>query len=302
MGQTVPVTPIVELYDDLHARGVGRQARLACARRLNGDPGTLADLFSLSVRALERYRPNDEGFYRSRTYYEVGQKRASSTTDVALRIRDAGGLTAIAAPDAPSAEPPVVSSVPTVTADRLACVYLNRELVATRTTGGASHPGTAVRLDLLLCNTADRTPVIAEIKRTSAPSPVAPHRVPATDKDPFSALIQALACTAQLATPAQYTRIARWGRANRRGDRDVPGPVEIADADIPVFDVYIILHNRPTGTYQAELAAETPRLAANLLSDQRVARHVRRIACLLTRNTNIGIRAHLDWAYQRAMP
>ncbi len=48
--------------------------------------------------------------------------------------------------------------MPTVTADRLACAYLNREFVATRTTGGASHPGTAVRLDLLLCNTLTAPP------------------------------------------------------------------------------------------------------------------------------------------------
>lgn len=135
MGQTVPVTPIVELYDELHTRGVGRQARLVLAQRFNADPAALADRFSHSVRALESYRPNDEAFCPSRNYYELSQERASSTTDVAVRIRDAGGLTGIAAPHAPFAEPPGGSGVSTVTPDRLACAYLNRELVATRTTG-----------------------------------------------------------------------------------------------------------------------------------------------------------------------
>jgi hypothetical protein len=297
MTQTIPSTPIVELYDELHRPGVSREHKLALARGLVADPAPLIKRFADSVAALTTYSPHDQGFYTSRKHYDVGDVKAASTIDLALRVRDAGGL----APG-PPVRPGSVSDervaelgLRRVSFSSLACEYLDRELVATRTTDGASHSGTAVRLDMLLA-TADRIPVVAEVKRTADSRP---GRVPATDKDAFSALIQALACTAQLATPAQYARLARWGRAD--GD-DHPGGADLGRVQPLTFDVYVILHNRPIGTHLPELSIETERLAVLLLASPDVARHVRRIACLVTTLSNGMLLAETDWAFERQPP
>jgi hypothetical protein len=179
-----------------------------------------------------------------------------------------------------------------VSAEELACEYLDRELVAMRTTAGTASPGIAVRLDLLLAAT-DRTPIIGEIKRTADATG---RGVPATDKDPFSALVQALACTAQLATPAQYARLSRWGRAGPDGR---PKPADLAPASTPTFDVYIVLHNRPVGTHLPELGNVTEQLAVELLANAGVARLVRRIACLVTEVREGTLTTQREWAFER---
>lgn len=294
MTRIIPATPMVDLYNALHAKGVSRQQKLDRADALAADPQALADAFGDSVAAIERYLPRDEGFYRSRRHYAVGEVKAASTTDLALRIRDAGGLTFASGPIGHLSH--AGRAVRAVDARSLSCEYLDRELVATRTTGSASHDGKAVRLDLLLANGVDRIPIVAEVKRTSDAN------AKSTDKDPFSALVQALACVSQLATPAQYTRLARRGAAVTQRSADVPGPADIAHATPPVFDVYVVLHNRPGGTHQAELAAATERLAVGLLASAPVARHVRRIACVLTRLERDALLISADWAYERAVP
>lgn len=301
MSVVVPATPIVQLHDELHKKGVSRKHKLGRAQQFVQEPASLAQLFDDSTVALAAYIPADEGFYRSRRRYEVGDVKASSTTDLALRVRDAGGLAPtstgrVSLLDAEQFDAPGVATVP---ADDLACAFLDRELVATRTTGGATHEGTAVRLDLLLCNAADRTPIIGEVKRTGNVDPVNQHRKPSTDKDGFSALVQALACAAQLSTPAQYAQLANWGCAQTRGATDYPGPADIAASEPPVFDVYVVLHNRPTGTHLAELGDEAERLAALRLAEPTVARHIRRIACLLTKLDSDKLSAQVEWAYER---
>ena len=301
MSLVVPATPIVQLYDELHKKGVSREQKLARAKQFVADPAPLAAIFHESVATIAAYTPSDEGFYKSRTHYAVGDVKASSTTDLALRIRDAGGLTPSQSATTPGLDAGTLpaSGVTTVPASALACTFLDRELIATRTTGGATHEGTAVRLDLLLCNLADRIPLIAEVKRTSDVDPLNEHHKPATDKDPFSALVQALACAAQLASPAQYARLARWGRTLAHGRRDLPAEADIATSDVPVFDVYIVLHNRPQGTHLPQLGVEAERLAALLLAQPLVARHIRRIACLLTTLVSNELRSEVQWAYER---
>ena len=300
MSQVVPSTPIVQLYDSLHAKGVSREKRLRRAREFVADPASLAELFWRSVLALGDYLPNQEGFYTSRPHYAVADKKPSSTTDLALRIRDGRGLAprAVGSGVTPAATVPGVTAV---SADQLACEYLDRELVPTRTTGDASHGGTAVRLDLLLRNVVDGVPIVAEIKRT-ADSHTDAHVTPSTDKDPFAALIQALACTAQLATPMQYARLSRWGRAQQRDAIDVPAPADLADLAVPLFDVYLILHNRPSGTHLHDLGVEAARLSECLLAQPKVDRHVRRIACLITRLEDTELTAEVEWAWERTPP
>lgn len=291
--EAAPSTPMVALYDELHARGVSRKAKLARAEAFVAAPDDLAARFGRSVAKIEGYLPLNQGFYTTRKRYAAGTVKAASTIDLALRIRDAGGLTIAHAVPTPGG--PLPSSVQPVEFDRLACDYLDRELVATRTAGGAAPAGTAVRLDLLLANRGDRTPIVGEIKRTGE------HDAKATDKDPFSALVQALACVSQLASPAQYARLTRWGAATPRDTVEEPGPCDIATDTPPLFDVYV-LHNRPGGTYQAELATATERLAVALLATAPVARHVRRIACVITSLEGQGLHAEVDWAYERLAP
>jgi hypothetical protein len=302
MSLVVPSTPIVRLYDELHQKGVSREDKLLRAKQFVADPASLGALFHTSVATMATYKPADEGFYKSRTHYEVGDVKASSTTDLALRIRDAGGLQPAQSEHNPLlvAETLPATDVTSVPGSALACAFLDRELVATRTTGGATHEGTAVRLDLLLCNRADRTPIIAEVKRTSDVDPLKEHYEPATDKDPFSALVQALACAAQLATPAQYARLARWGRTLAHGKKDLPAEADIAACDPRVFDVYVVLHNRPQGTHLRRLGEEAERLAALLLAQPSVAHHIRRIACLLTTLVAGELRSEAQWAYERS--
>ncbi len=300
MSVIVPATPIVQLYDELHQPGIGHERRLSRARDFVADPSDLATKFGDSIAALQGYR-SEEAFYASRKHYEIGDVSATSTTDLALRIRDAGGLQPRPNDEpaprvAANASAPGVLEVP---ADALACEYLDRELVPTRTTGRATHEGTAVRLDLLLRHATDRTPIVAEVKRTSNADPLRPHRVPASDKDPFSALIQVLACIAQLSTRAQYERLARWGSTETRGQNDYPAPADLAAYETPTFDAYVVLHNRPQGTFIPDLEAETERLATLLLAQPPVAKHVRRIACLLTTLDADTLQTQSLWAYQR---
>jgi hypothetical protein len=296
--QTVPATPIVTLYDELHQRGVSRMDKLGRARAFVAEPGSLAARFAESVARLAEYLPRDEGFYRSRKHYEVSDlKNQSSTAALALAIRDAGGLTPVARARCPAVDGERVAELglSCPSADSLAAQYLDRELVATRTTGGATHSGTAMRLDLLLA-AADRIPIVGEIKRTAESTG---RVVPGTDKDPFSALVQALACTAQLATPAQFARLSRWGRA---GADERPLSADLARVWPPTFDVYIVLHNRPTGTHLGSLGVATEQLAAELLALPGVARHVRRIACLVTTVADDALLAQLEWAFERPTP
>jgi hypothetical protein len=297
MTQTVPSTPIVELYDELHQRGVSRKDKLARAHAFVTDPALLADRFADSVAALASYLPRDEGFYRTRKHYEVGDVKPTSTAALALQIRDAGGLAPIARFRLPAVPVQRLAELGLhgVPVESLACEYLDRELVATRTTGRVTHSGTAVRLDLLLATT-DRIPVVAEVKRTSQSSG---RLVPGTDKDPFSALVQALACAAQLATPAQYARLSRWGRA---GHDERPSPADLSRARPPTFDIYVVLHNRPSGTHLGELGVATEQLAAALLAEPGVARHVRRIAGIVTTVMDGALWAESDWAFERQSP
>lgn len=294
---------IVDLYDRLHATGVSRRDKLELARRFVVDPASLADLFAKSVEALGAYEPKDEGFYTDRIHREVGDVKATSTTDLALRLRDARPVSPVAGDHQPLllTEGIDAPGVAVVSPEALAFEYLDRELVATRTTGGVSPEGTAVRLDLLL-KAADGIPIIGEVKRTSDVDVVQPTKKPATDKDAFSALIQALACASRLATPAQYARLSRYGRAEARGRRDVGADAALAPVAPPTFDVYVVLHNRPTSTHLPELTIAAERLSVLVLAQPPVARYIRRIACLITTLEDETLTAVTEFAYERPAP
>jgi hypothetical protein len=124
------------------------------------------------------------------------------TNDLVLHLEKLKPGDGIHPVDSDSRVPAVVGdSLLDVPAADLAFEYADRELLTQRTTSPARwEDGTpnrgGVRLDVLLANLDDRTPIAAEVKI-------------ARDMDPFFALVQALACAAHLGTPNQYERLRR---------------------------------------------------------------------------------------------
>jgi hypothetical protein len=273
--QTIPSTPIVDLYDQLHARGVGRERRLALARGYAAIPGALAALFGDSVKRLADYPTVDELFWDGARTATPG-KPVTRTHHLALRLEEAKSCDVAPGARAFSDLPPGVQEVP---ADKLAFAYIDRELVPSRSTTGLKTDGTAVRLDLLLANAADGTAIVGEVKI-------------GTDKDPFAALVQALACGAQLVSTSQYARLRKHAKRERDDIelRQFTGP--------PSLDLYLVLHAFPEATYLPELLTETERISAQLLASPRVRLHIRRIACLLTEEVEDKITAQRGFAFE----
>jgi hypothetical protein len=256
MPKTIPLTPIVERYRDLpHSR----EARLTQARELAANPAPLAADYAQSVEQFSTYE-NDERFYDQRVEHEIAPLPIRRTIDLALRLRTAGGL----APD-PNGSGSVgelPKGVRAVASEQLGFDYCDREIVAARTTGGASFDDgssatRALRLDLLLVARHGRVPTVGEVKLK-------------TDKDPFAALIQALACAAHLATQSQYARLTKTypeARFTTAGEQ-------------PRLDLLLLLGDLPEqGTHLPQLRQATRDLAAALLTTREVSASVRRIAC-----------------------
>lgn len=245
MATTVPRTPMYDRYKELPS---GRGERLDQARTLAADPTKLVDDFAATIKQFADYDHREEPFHSGRPGEAERQagEGLDRTIDLALRLRDSAGSV-------------VYEHL------ELGFDYIERELAVNRTTGGATFPngdpaGKSLVADLLLANREDRTPIIAEVKIS-------------TDKDPYAALIQAMACAAHLATDAQYERLMNAypdaGFATGAGGS-------------PRLDVYLIPVRFPeTGaTYMPELLSAAADLSRAVMQDSRVSDTVRRIACL----------------------
>ena len=249
---TIPSTPIVERYRRFGK--LSRKQQLDLAEELIRDPLPLADEYAQSLSRFSSYEAPDSRFYpAARRHRPLDRDPLRRTIDLALRFKEAGRLV-------PTAQ---VDGAIGVGAESLAFDYIDRELVAARTTGGArfdddaaSPATTAIRLDLLLVNSSDQTPIIGEVKI-------------ATDKTPVAALVQLLACAAHLATPNQYERLQEV-YDNR-----------FADVAPPRLDLYIVLARYPhQATHMTELLRRSQDLSAALLRCPEVNATVRRIASL----------------------
>jgi hypothetical protein len=142
-----------------------------------GVAANLAGEFAASVEHFASYANLTDPFYppeRARRTYAEEVKR---TNDVVLRLEEQG---AVVPTDAPGrlTEAGGAPGVVAVDADLLACDYVDRELLVQRTTSpaewedGRLNRG-GVRLDVVLADAADRTPVVGELKLPG-------------DMDPFS--------------------------------------------------------------------------------------------------------------------
>jgi len=202
-----------------------------------------------------------------------------ATIDVAQRLARNGGLIACDTKRESPAELP--GGVRRVAARDLAFDYCDREIVAARTTGGArfedgASPRKALRLDLLLVARDGRLPVVGEVKLR-------------TDKDPFSALVQAMACASHLATPGQHERL-----------RSVYPEANFVESGQPRIDILLLLGKFPAkATYLPELLKATEGLSAQLLASSLVSASVRRIACLDVPLDREPVSATVRFAFER---
>lgn len=113
------------------------------------------------------YANVEEGFYpkRAQRAYAEGIKK---TNDLVLRLEKQKRLVPT---DAPSRrmEHDAGTAVTAVPASLLGCDYVDRELLVQRTTSPAQWPDGSrnvggLRLDVLLADSADRTPIVGELK------------------------------------------------------------------------------------------------------------------------------------------
>ena len=285
--RVIPLTPIMRRYQRL--RVAAQAQRLAEAQRILDHPDELAVEFATSVRRFAAYRNTDEPFYDSAAVRRRARHRPGAalerTNDVVLRLEELApgeGLHPIDAEGRLTARDgdPVVD----VPATSLAFEYADRELLVQRTMSPArwedGRPNRGgVRLDALLANLTDRTPIVAELKV-------------GRDNHAFFALVQALAGAAHLATPSQYERLRNHVA---RGDLREP-------TDPPRLDVYVLfVDSVARGAYLPDLAAAAPEVAKRLLGFGEVTRSVRRIAGLDIELGAAGsLAARVRWAWHPA--
>lgn len=239
---TIPLTEMVGLYRDL--KRLSQKDRLAWGRSTLKRPGSLAKTFARSVDQFESFDNREEKFHdRKRKPRAKTPSGITGTPSLAALLSHQGSI------DVPGNR-------------ALAFDYVDRELVAARTTGGArftdgGSAATALRLDLLLKST-DGVPVIGEVKI-------------ATDKDPVFALVQLLTLAAHLATPNQRQRLINsYGKNGLKSHRAAAA-----------IDLYLCLANPPVrATYWFDLRALAGELSERLLREKEIANRIRRIACL----------------------
>ena len=283
----IPVTPIMRRYQAL--RKMPQQDRLTEAERLVEDPAELANEFAASVAHFASYANLNDHFYppgRAKREFAEDVKR---TNDLVLRLADQQRIVPVDSAGRLMTHDagPSVTPVP---AANLAMDYVDRELLVQRTTSPAewedgTHNRGGVRLDVLLADAADRTPVVVELKLPG-------------DMDPFFALVQALACAAHLATPNQYERMRRHLHRVT-----LPELSEAPRLDVCVLFVDPLDHDPaqpPKGRYMADLKTAAEMLAPKLLARDALAASVRRISGLGMAIVDTGVvTAEVRWAWER---
>ena len=287
--RTIPTTPLVRRYRDLGP--MSQAQRLAQARKALDQPEALASEFAASVERFRAYDNAREHFYPPTRAPRQAGAVVERTNDLVLALRDHGGLDPRDALDRVT-DHDAGSGVTSVAAVDLACDYVHRELVVQRTTSpagwddGASNRGGGTRLDVLLADRADRTPIVGELKLPG-------------DRDPYYALVQALACASNLATPNQYARMRAHLRAGRFPAGENP----------PRFDIFVLVVEEPGHegitpkgrcANGLKLAAET--LAPRLLAQPAIARFIRRIATLRLARDPGEVAAQVRLAWEGAQP
>jgi hypothetical protein len=221
--KAIPNTPMSKLYSKMQFKGAGKKGKSASGQRLDearrmlkgNGARELVEEFEESILKADSYFSKDD-----RSCEPLYPKRKPFTRSPGLDSSPAFGrfLHQHRGNDwiVPGDE-------------SLNFRYVDRELVSTRAPGaklvGKSTTAQGPRVDLLLANATSGRPILAELKLTTRGAP---------DKDPFYALIQALASAAYLLPPNQIKRL----------DKGVPGKSPIDESSNQV-DLYLMIGREP---------------------------------------------------------
>lgn len=242
-----PLGELVELYEQMGDTAAGgRQTqteRLKRAADLASDPMAVAEMFQRDVERFEPYDLREEGFHSGAKDRDTRDFARSSKTRMVSEAMMQIGEKTVTVPER----------------DELSFTYVDREIVTARTPGGimrtisgeARSPKTAPQLDLLLAG-QDLLPIAAELKVGD-------------DRDPFYALIQALAHATMLVTPNQLARL-------RHNYRDAFAK------DGRQIGVYVILVGEATGSNWPEFQHHAKDLSKGLRSCDPFTKFVDRLA------------------------
>jgi hypothetical protein len=253
MALAAPTNELAQLYAFLGAKGKDRDGRNQTERRewwatnLWENPTKLVDRFKSSLDKTTKYfATHDPGTSR---FYEA--TRADLETEPGVTKTSAVGALMEAYKH---------KRYDVLGDDALSFYYIDRELLVTQSKN-LDTPSTSetasLRLDLLLASATDRLPIVCELKVTS------PDGRP--DKDPFFALIQALACASYLLPPQQMKRLMKHDTERR------------LEIDSGRLDVYVLTVDEPPASkpwFRLRDAAE--RLSALTITD--LSKWIRTIA------------------------
>lgn len=291
MTRVIPRTSIWEKYDCLRDNK-SQKERLAVADEMCKSPETLAEMFRDSIEQFKDYDNREEAFYPTTRSQKDACREVSRTNDVVLRLREQKRLVPVDASDR-RLEHDAGPSVVAVPSGALVSDYVDREILVQRTTGtrprkpAAEKKGektsSGLRLDVLLVDAADQTPIVGELKLPG-------------DMDPFFALFQALACAAHLSTTYQYERMRRHFPQAAFPERTSP----------PNISIWILFADSSTrqqsrkGTKMRQLEAAADLLAPRLLA-QDCIRTLRRIVAVNLKHEQptSPIVPEVRWAWER---
>ena len=244
-GNTTPVTEMLGLYRRLSTIGSRHlTAHLALAESFARRPDQLSARFALSVAQFSRYRNVDQPFHDKGPYAALPVSppgTISRTIDFAAQLSARRRWSVAEHPE-------------------LAFGYVDREPDCMRTNPGQPlEDGTpskkAIVADLLLRDSNDGTPIVAELKIKA-------------DEDAFYGLIQALAAAAHLVTASQRLRL-----------HNVYG-YPLGTTGGPYLDVYVILFQHPMKGTRLAILDRAKEIRYALLETGSVNTLVRRIEFL----------------------
>jgi hypothetical protein len=167
-------------------------------------------------------------------------------------------------------------------------VYIDREIPVARRSDHPRLKSTAgLTTDLILANARDRTPIVAEVKRTRLLD------LNQADRNPIYALYQALGAATLLATPSQLDRLRKF----QRYEFDLT-------TEHDLLDIYLIGLNRPTGTYMDELLDLSSTIAERLLAQPETAAFLRQIVYLFAEEekSHRSLRLSVAWRHPAVSP
>ena len=243
-GEAIQLGQLVSLYEGMHTRGLSQKERLQEAEDLCEKPETLAKMFEEDVEAFASYDNEGVPFHsgaqdRDKTSFSPKSKTRVVAQSL-ITLMDGETIEVAGRPD-------------------LNFRYVDREIVSARTPGATFRTtdgkirsaDTLPKLDLLLANADDGTPIVGELKVGD-------------DRDPFYALIQALAHASMLVTENQAKRLRT----------QYP---DTFSQDFERVDVYVVLVGSAEGSNWPDFDNYARDLAGELMRIDSFARRVRRI-------------------------